>query len=112
MVQNVEKAILTSNLNLNPSTEGVVIRLRLPELTEQRRQDLVKVCKKYIEDGKIAIRNIRRDFLDSAKSQQKNNDISEDELKTLQDQVQKETDTFIAQLDSLFKEKEKEIITV
>ena len=112
VVQSVEKAILTSNLNLNPSTEGAVIRLKLPELTEERRQELVKVCKKYVEDGKVSIRNIRRDVLDSAKSQQKNNEISEDELKSLQDQVQKETDSFISQLDSLLKEKEKEILTV
>ena len=112
VVQSVEKAIMVSNLNLNPSTEGAVIRLKLPELTEERRQELVKVCKKYIEDGKVSIRNIRRDFLESAKSQQKNNDISEDELKSLQDQVQKETDSFISQLDTLLKEKEKEILTV
>ena len=112
VVQSVEKAILTSNLNLNPSTEGAVIRLKLPELTEERRQELVKVCKKYIEDSKISIRNIRRDVLDIAKSQQKNNEISEDELKSVQDQVQKETDFFVSKLDSLLKEKEKEILTV
>lgn len=111
-IQNVERAIMTSDLNLTPQTEGNVIRIRLPELTEQRRHDLVKVVKKHGEEGKVAIRNIRRDELDYLKEQEKEKEISEDEYKRESDVIQKVTDKYINQIDELIKHKEEEILKV
>lgn len=111
-VHSVEKAITTSDLNLTPQTEGALVRLRLPELTEERRKDLVKVIRKEAEEGKIAIRNLRRDEMDRLKSQEKDKEITEDDLKRAQDLAQKTTDDFIAKIDAEVKAKESEIMTV
>lgn len=111
-VQNIEKAISSSDLGLNPQTEGNMIRLRLPELTEERRKDLVKVVKTSAEEARVAIRNIRRDAMDSIKRQKNDNDITEDELKRDQDQIQKLTDSYIDIIEKISKEKESEIMTI
>ncbi len=108
----VEKAILDSNLGLNPMTEGNLIRLPIPALNEERRMEMVKVAKSYTEEAKIAIRNIRRHANDELKKLQKDSVISEDELHNYQDEVQKLTDKFIAELDSALADKEKDIMTV
>ena len=110
-VKNVEKAIQLSDLNLNPQVDGSVIRIRLPELTEERRKELVKIMKKQVEEFKVGIRNVRRDIIDQVKQQEKDKEVSEDESKKLQDDVQKKTDKYINELEELSKNKEKEIIS-
>ena len=112
LVPVVENAIRTSNLGLNPMTEGNLIRLPIPDLTEERRKEIVKVASKYCEDSKIAIRNIRRDSMDSVKSLEKNKEISKDELFQNSEEIQKTTDKIIETIDSLFIEKEKDILQV
>ncbi|WCL48733.1 ribosome recycling factor [Leptospira sp. GIMC2001] len=107
--KEVERAILSSGLGLTPSNDGVVIRIILPELTGDRRKELAKIVKTKSEEKKVAIRNIRRDSNDDLK---KEDGISQDEMKVLQDKVQKTTDSYIAKIDELAKEKEKEILTV
>lgn len=111
-LKDVERAIMTSDLGMQPQTDGTIIRLRLPELTEERRKDLVKQVKKAVEDSKISMRNIRRDEVDAIKAKEKNKEVSEDESKKKQDDAQKTTDHFIGILDSLAKDKETEIMTV
>lgn len=111
LLRDIEKAILTSDIGINPSNDGSVIRLVFPELTEERRKDLVKDVKKKGEDGKVAIRNIRRDGNDSFKKLAKT-EISEDEIKDLEDQLQKLTDKYIKEIDALMDAKSKEIMTV
>ena len=111
-VQSIEKAITTSDLNLNPQTEGALIRLRLPELTEERRKDLVKLIRSEAEEGKVNIRNIRREEIDALKAQEKAKEITEDDLKRDQDDVQKQTDAFIAKIDADVREKESDLMTV
>ena len=111
-IQDVEKAIQKSDLGLNPQVEGSVIRLRLPELTEDRRRELVKQIKKQVEDGKVSIRNIRRDEVEQVKLMEKEKEISEDESKRQQDDVQKITDDYISKMDILSKEKESDIMKV
>lgn len=111
LVKAIEKAILTSDLGLNPSNDGSVIRLVFPELTEERRKDLVKEVKKKGEEAKVAVRNIRRDGNDAFKKMAKQ-EISEDEIKQLEDTLQKTTDKFIKEIDSLIDSKSKEIMTV
>jgi ribosome recycling factor len=112
MVKAVEKAIVDSNLGLSPATEGQVLRLRIPELNEERRRELVKVAHKYAEAAKVAVRHVRRDGLDVAKKLEKNHEISEDDHKRLELDVQKVTDAMIAEIDQLLAAKEKEILTV
>ena len=112
MVKEIEKAILTSDLGINPTNDGKCIRLVFPELTEERRKDLAKDVKKKGEAAKVAVRNIRRDANDALKKMGKGGDISEDEIKDLEDQVQKLTDKFIAEIDGAIAEKTKEIMTV
>ncbi len=112
MVRVIEKAILTSDLGINPTNDGKVIRLVFPELTEERRKELAKEVKKKGENAKVAIRNIRRDANDNLKKMGKSNDVSEDEIKQLEDEVQKLTDKFIANLEKSVEEKSKEILTV
>ena len=112
LIKEIEKAILNSDLGLNPSNDGKVIRLVFPELTEERRKDLVKDIKKKAENAKVAIRNIRRDANENFKKQNKASEISEDEFKHLEDNVQKITDHFIAEIDRTTEEKSKEILTV
>lgn len=111
LLKGIEKAILTSDLGINPSNDGSVIRLVFPELTEERRKDLVKEVKKKGEDGKVAIRNIRRDGNDSFKKLAKT-EVSEDEIKQLEEQLQKLTDKYIKEIDALMDTKSKEIMTV
>lgn len=112
MVKEIEKAILCSDLGINPTNDGKVIRLIFPELTEERRKEIVKDIKKKGEDAKVAIRNIRRDAIDSLKKLGKAEDISEDEIKDLEDSVQKMTDKFVADIDKAVEAKSKEILTV
>ena len=112
LIKDIEKAILNSDLGLTPNNDGKVIRLTFPELTEDRRKELVKDVKKKGEAAKVAIRNIRRDANDSLKKQQKANEISEDELKTAETDVQKMTDEFIKKIDVMIEDKSKEIMTV
>jgi ribosome recycling factor len=112
MVHAVEKAISASNLGLTPATEGTVVRLRIPELNEERRRDLVKVAHKYVEAAKVAVRHVRRDGLDVLKKLEKDHKISEDDGKRQSEQVQKLTDDVITELDRMLAAKEKEILTV
>lgn len=110
LVQAVEKAILTSDLGLNPSSAGTIMRIPLPPLTEERRRDLIKIVKNEVEQGKVAIRNIRRDANGDVKSLLKDKDISEDEAKKAEDDIQKVTDENIKQVDVIFAAKEKELL--
>ena len=112
MVRAVEKAIIDSNLGLTPATEGQVLRLRIPELNQERRKELVKVAHKYAEAARVAVRHVRRDGLDLVKKLEKNHEISEDEQDRLAVEVQKATDGTIAEIDQLLAVKEKEILTV
>ena len=111
LVKEIEKAILTSDLGLNPTNDGKVIRLVFPELTEERRKELAKDIKKKGENAKVAIRNIRRDANDAYKKLAKQ-DVSEDEIKELEDKIQKLTDKFVKNIDKAVEEKSKEILTV
>lgn len=112
LIKEIEKAIMQSDLGITPGNDGKVIRLVFPELTEERRKDLVKDVKKKGENAKVAIRNIRRDANDAFKKQNKANEISDDELKSLEDKVQKATDKFINEVDKAIEAKSKEILTV
>ena len=112
MIATVEKAIRESDLGLNPSTHGDVIRVPTPALTEERRKEMVKLVKNEAEDAKIAIRNIRRDANEGLKKLLKDKAISEDDERRAQDDVQKLTDKFVAEVDKLVAEKEKEVLTV
>ena len=111
LIKDIEKAILSSDIGITPSNDGVVIRLVFPELTEERRKDLVKEVKKKGEESKVAVRNSRRDGNDSFKKLAKE-DVSEDEIKMLEEQLQKVTDKFIKEIDGMVEEKSKEIMTV
>ena len=112
LIKGIEKAILTSDLGLNPSNDGKIVRLVLPELTEERRKDLVKDVKKKGEAAKVAVRNIRRDANDAYKKLKKEEDVSEDEIKELEDKIQKLTDKYIKDVDAAVENKGKEIMTV
>ena len=112
MLKGVEKAILAANLGVNPVNDGKVIRLTFPELTEERRKDLVKQVKKQIEEGKVALRAIRRDALDAIRKMEKKSEITEDDLKDAENQLQKLTDQQVKDLDAIGAEKEKEIMSV
>lgn len=112
MIKAIEKAILCSDLGLNPSNDGKMIRLVFPELTEERRKDLVKDVKKKGEAAKVAVRNIRRDANDAYKKLKKEEDVSEDEIKELEDKIQKLTDKYIKDVDAAVDAKGKEIMTV
>ena len=111
LIKEIEKAIMTSDIGINPSNDGSVIRLVFPELTEDRRKDLVKEVKKKGEEGKVAIRNIRRDGNDAFKKLAKS-EVSEDEIKGLEDELQKLTDKYVKDIDALIDSKSKEIMTV
>ncbi|RHP32699.1 ribosome recycling factor [Lachnotalea sp. AF33-28] len=112
LIKEIEKAILTSELGINPSNDGSVIRLTFPELTEDRRKELAKDVKKKGENAKVAIRNIRRDANDAVKKAEKSGDISEDEMKQAEEKMQKTTDKYITKVDSEVDAKMKEIMTV
>lgn len=111
-IKNIEKAILKSDLGLNPSNDGTVIRLVIPELTEETRKDLVKKVKKVGEETKIAVRSARRDCNDKIKGLKKNNEITEDEMKKYEDKIQKTTDNHIKTIDKLLENKEKEVMSI
>ncbi len=111
LIKEIEKAIMTSDIGINPSNDGAVIRLVFPELTEERRKDLVKEVKKKGEESKVAVRNIRRDGNDAFKKLAKE-DVSEDQIKQLGEELQKMTDKFVKEIDKLVEEKSKEILTV
>ena len=112
LIKSIEKAILTSDIGINPSNDGSVIRLVFPELTEDRRKELAKDVKKKAEDAKVAVRNIRRDGNDALKKLGKSSEVSEDEVKQLEEQLQKLTDKFVKEIDVLMEAKSKEIMTV
>ena len=112
MVSKVEKAILNSDLGLNPAVAGTNLRIPMPPLTEERRMDFIKLVKNEVEQTKVAIRNIRRDAMENIKSLEKNKDISQDESYKFSDEVQKITDSLIEKIDTLLTEKEKDILTV
>ena len=112
MVQPIEKAILTSDLGLNPATSGAVIRVPLPALTEERRRDMIKVVRAEAEHGRVAIRNVRRDANNELKTLLKDKKISEDDERRSQDEIQKLTDKYIADTDKLLEVKEKELMEV
>mmetsp|Transcript_1876 Transcript_1876/g.3390 ORF Transcript_1876/g.3390 Transcript_1876/m.3390 type:complete len:258 (+) Transcript_1876:268-1041(+) len=109
---NIEKAIVESGLGLTPSNDGTVIRINIPAITEERRKELLKQCKAMGEDGKVAIRNVRRDGVEAVKKMEKAGDISEDESKGAQDNLQKLTDKFVKEVDKIVTTKEKEVMTV
>ena len=111
LIKEIEKAIMTSDIGINPSNDGSVIRLVFPELTEERRKDLVKEVKKKGEEGKVAIRNIRRDGNDAFKKLAKT-EVSEDEIKQLEEELQKLTDKYVKEIDAVMEAKSKEIMTV
>ena len=112
ILKEIEKAILASDIGINPNNDGKVIRLSFPELTEERRKELVKDIKKMAEESKVAVRAIRRDGIDKAKAMQKNSEMSEDELHDAEDKIQKLTDRKIDVIDKVLADKEKEILTV
>ena len=112
VLKDIEKAILASDIGLNPNNDGKVIRLSFPELTEERRRDLVKEIKKIAEEAKISIRSIRRDGIEEAKSMQKESPITEDDLRKAEETIQKMTDKKIEDIDNILANKEKEIMSV
>lgn len=111
-LQNIEKAISLSDVGLTPNNDGKVIRLNIPPLTSERRQEFVKTAHKVAEEGRVSIRNNRRSGIDAVKKLEKSSDISEDESRDLQDEIQKLTDTYIAKVDNALEAKEKDILTV
>lgn len=112
ILKDIEKAIQQANLGLNPSNDGEIVRIPIPPLNEQTRKDLAKQAKKVAEDNKVAIRNVRRDGMEQLKKLEKDGLITEDELKRYNDQVQKLTDKYIANIDTLAKEKEQDIMSI
>ena len=112
VLKDIEKAILASDIGINPNNDGKVIRLAFPELTEERRKELVKDVKKMAEEAKVAVRAVRRDGIDEAKTKQKNYEITEDELKNAENDIQKLTDKKIEEVDKILENKEKEIMSV
>ncbi len=111
-IKEIEKAILASDLGINPSNDGKIIRLMLPQLTEERRKELLKLVKKEVENSKVALRNIRRDAIEVFKKMEKNSEITKDDLKKAEDDAQKLTDKYTKIIDDVYKDKEKEILEV
>ena len=112
VLKSIEKAILTSDIGLNPNNDGKVIRLNFPELTEERRKELAKDIRKIAEEARVSVRSIRRDGMEDVKNRQKKSEITEDEKSDLEDKVQKLTDKYVAEIDKLLEDKEKEIMNV
>ncbi len=112
VLKEIEKAILASDIGINPNNDGKVIRLAFPELTEERRKDLVKDIKKMAEEAKIAIRAVRRDGIEEAKAMQKEGNMTEDELKQAENEIQKLTDKSVEEIDKILENKEKEVMSV
>ena len=108
----IEKAILTSDIGITPSNDGSIIRLNIPPLTSDRRKELVKQAAKMAEEGKVSIRNIRRDAIDSVRKQEKAGEVSEDEARDLQDNIQKMTDKYVQKVEQILSEKETDIMTI
>ena len=111
-IHSIEKAILKSDLGLNPASDGIIIRLNIPPLTEERRQELVKVVRKRVEEGKVTIRNLRHEAMNELKGLEKGKEISQDECKRALDQLQKLTDSFIADAEQVRQDKEVELMEV
>ncbi len=111
-IHSIEKAILKSDLGLNPASDGSVIRINIPPLTEERRQELIKTVRRRVEEGRIAIRNLRREAMEELKGVEKNKDISQDEYKRTLDQLQKLTDSFIADAEQIGRDKEVELMEI
>ena len=112
LISEIEKAILKSELGLTPSNDGSFIRVPIPQLNEERRKDLARLVKKFAEEGRIAIRNVRRDANDHLKKMQKNHDISEDELSVILDEIQEVTNIHVKEIDEVLEHKEKEILEI
>ena len=112
VLKEIEKAILASDIGINPNNDGKVIRLAFPELTEERRKDLVKDIKKMAEEAKVAVRSVRRDGIETAKAEQKEGNMTEDELKQAENDIQKLTDNSIEEIDKILANKEKEVMSV
>ena len=112
LLKNIENSILDSGLGINPQIDGQIIRLPIPKLSEERREELTKLAAKYAENSKVVIRNLRRDFLDSQKDLKKNNELSEDDLKKITTEVQKLTDLCIAKIDEQLKIKKEDLLKV
>ena len=112
VLKEIEKEILKSDIGINPNNDGKVIRLTFPELNEERRKEIVKDIRKMAEEAKVAIRSIRRDAIDEAKTMQKNSEMSEDELKVAEDKIQKLTDKYVEEIDQILDKKEKEVMSI
>ena len=112
ILKEIEKEILKADIGINPNNDGKVIRLAFPELNEERRKEIAKDIRKMAEDAKVAIRSIRRDAMDEAKAMQKNSEMTEDELKLAEDQIQKLTDKFVGEIDEMLERKEAEVMTL
>ena len=112
VLKSIEKAILASDIGLNPNNDGKVIRLNFPELTADRRKELAKDIRKMAEEAKVSIRSIRRDGMDEVKDEQKKSEITEDQKADFEDKIQKLTDKYVAEIDKLLENKEKEIMTI
>ena len=112
ILKEIEKEILKSDIGINPNNDGKVIRLNFPELNEERRKEIVKDVRKMAEEAKVAVRAVRRDGIDDAKAKQKNSEISEDDLKLAEDNIQKLTDKYVAEIDKILEAKEKEVMSV
>ncbi len=112
VLKEIEKAIISADIGINPNNDGKVIRLAFPELNEERRKEIVKDIKKMAEEAKVVIRNIRRDGIDEAKSKQKDSEMTEDELKQAENEIQKMTDKSIEEIESILDKKEKEVMSV
>lgn len=112
LIPTIEKAIIASNIGLNPSNDGRIIRLVVPELTEDRRKEYVKLVKKEAEEGKVGARNIRKDYNNKLRKMEKDSEITEDELKQLEEKIQKLTDKCVASIDELLAKKEKELLSI
>ncbi len=112
LIKEIEKVIQASDIGINPANDGKVIRLLFPQPTEERRKELVREAKKFGEDSKVAIRNIRRDFIDKYKKMEKNHEITEDDLKASETDIQKMTDNYIKEIENVIADKEKEILSV
>ena len=112
ILKEIEKAILASDIGINPNNDGKVIRLAFPELTEERRKELVKDIKKMAEEAKVAVRAVRRDGIETAKAEQKEGNMTEDELKQAENDIQKLTDKSVEEIDKILENKEKEVMSV
>lgn len=112
VLKEIEKAILTSDIGINPNNDGKVIRLSFPELTEERRKEIVKDVKKMAEEAKVAVRNVRREGIDKFKANQKAGDITEDDLKNAENEIQKLTDKYVEEADKIAEKKEKEVMSI